>query len=310
MLSTGNFDKFWFWTVEYASKYATSEIPLSEATTMFNMSFKPMFDEFFLIWILSFFGIIFTWLSAYELKTKIWITLFSISSFAAICPGFYFRQHYFIVLIPAVGILTAMTLDYFVSLIVSKLNISFIKIIPFLIVSFVSINAVAKGKQYFLKIKPVQLCKMIYGTNPFTESVEIANYINKNTSKDDKIAILGSEPQILVYADRMSGTGHIYTYGLMEIHDYNKKMQEEMIAEIEKSKPKYFIFCNVRTSWLPRPGSEMGIFDWNSKYTQANYELVGLADIAPQGQSPIYWDSEANRQPQSQEYILVYRRKN
>jgi hypothetical protein len=95
----------------------------------------------------------------------------------------------------------------------------------------------------------------------------------------------------------------------MEIHDYNKKMQQEMMTEIETSKPKYLVYCNVRTSWLPRPGSPMEIFDWFNKYAQANYNLVGLTDIAPQGQSPMYWDAEAQRQPQSQEYILVYKRK-
>ena len=309
MYATGNFDKFWFWTIEYASKYAASGVSLDDAKTMFGMSFKPMFDEFFIVWILAIFGLIFTWVGKYSIQQKIFATCFAIFAFASICPGFYFRQHYFIVLLPAAGFMAAITMDYLIGLVTAKLNYSLIKILPFVLIILVGINAIAKGKQYYLKIKPIQLCKMIYGTNPFVESVEIAKYIKDHSTPEDKIAVLGSEPQILVYADRRSATGHIYTYGLMEIHDYNKKMQQEMIAEIEAAKPKYLVYCNVRTSWLPRPGSEMGIFDWYGKYAQSNYDLVGITDIAPQGQSISYWDAEAQRQPQGQEYILVYRKK-
>jgi hypothetical protein len=309
MSATGNFDKFWFWTIEYASKYAASGVTLEDGKMMFGMSFKPMFDEFFIIWILAIFGLVFTWIGKYSIHQKLFATFFAVFAFASICPGFYFRQHYFIVLLPAAGFMAAITMDYFIGLITTKFNYSIFKVLPFVLVILVGINAVAKGKQYYLKVKPMILCKMIYGTNPFVESVDIAKYIKDNTLKDDKIAVLGSEPQIFVYADRRSATGHIYTYGLMEIHDYNKKMQQEMMTEIETSKPKYLVYCNVRTSWLPRPGSPMEIFDWFNKYAQANYNLVGLTDIAPQGQSPMYWDAEAQRQPQSQEYILVYKRK-
>lgn len=309
MTATGNFDKFWFWTIEYASKYAASGVSWEDAKMMFGMSFKPMFDEFFIVWIIAIFGLLFTWVGKYTIQQKIFATSFAVFSFASICPGFYFRQHYFIVLLPAVAFLASITMDYLIGLVTAKLNYSLIKIIPFIVILLVGINAIAKGKQYYLKIKPVQLCKMIYGTNPFVESVEIARYIKEHTTPTDKIAVLGSEPQIFVYADRRSATGHIYTYGLMEIHDYNKKMQQEMIAEIELAKPKYLVYVNVRFSWLPRPDSEMGIFDWYGKYAQANYDLVGVTDIAPQGQSISYWDAEAQRQPQGQEYILVYVRK-
>ena len=258
MVSSGNFDKFWFWTVEYASKYAASGLSIDDAKQMFGMSFKPMFDEFIFIWLLGFAGILFVWLSKYDLQKKLFATYYMVIAFACVCPGFYFRQHYFIVWLPAVGLMAALTLDYFANLITTKLNLAFFKILPIIIVSLVGIMAVVKNKPYYTKVKPMQLCKMIYGTNPFVESVEIADYIKKNTDENDKIAVLGSEPQIFVYSDRQSATGHIYTYGLMEIHDYNKTMQKEMISEIEREKPKYIVYCNVRFSWLPRPGSVTG----------------------------------------------------
>ena len=90
--------------------------------------------------------------------------------------------------------------------------------------------------------------KSLYRTNPTVEAVDIARYIKKNSSPEDKIAILGSEPEILFYSDRLSATGYIYTYNMVEDHAYNLKMQEEMISEIENAKPSYIVFVNVSFS--------------------------------------------------------------
>lgn len=57
---------------------------------------------------------------------------------------------------------------------------------------------------------------MTYGLNPFPESLEIGRFIRENSAENDRIAVIGSEPQIYFYSDRRAATGHIYTYALME----------------------------------------------------------------------------------------------
>lgn len=304
MVMGGNFDTFWFWTVEYASKYAGG-VDWEQGKMLLGMTFKPIWDELMWFWLVAFVGLIIIWVSKYSLEVKITLMLFVLMGIASVCPGFYFRQHYFIVVLPSVALLVGVTSDF-----VAKLfKANSLRFLPLVILSFLCIGVYAKGKMYFIKTKPMPLCKMIYGTNPFVESVEIANYIQKNSKETDKIAVLGSEPQIALYADRKSATGHIYTYGLMENQPFNKKMQAEMISEIEKNKPEFLIYCNIRTSWLIQQGSPMDIFDWYGKYANQNYNIVGLIDVAPQGQSNYYFDADANRQPQSQEYVLIYRKK-
>lgn len=305
MLAAGNFDKFWFWTFQYAQKYAAGAT-WEEGKMLFGMTFKPMWDEYMLVYLLSFLGLIMVWVSNYQLSAKLLATGFYLFAFLTVVPGFYFRQHYFIPWLPAVALSAALAIDVILQK-VAKKNLSFI---GFALVAIIVAVALNKNKIYYFKTKPERLCKMIYGSNPFTESVEIAKYIQANTDKNDKIAVLGSEPQIMVYANRQSATGHIYTYGLMEIHDYNKQMQQEMMAEIEAGKPKYIVYCNVRTSWLPRPGSVMDIFDWYATYVQQNYEVVGIADMVAPLQTNFYWDDEAkNYRPQAQEYLVIYKRK-
>ena len=43
---------------------------------------------------------------------------------------------------------------------------------------------------------PVEVCRMMYGANPFPESYPIAEYLKEHTSAGDRIAVIGSEPQI------------------------------------------------------------------------------------------------------------------
>ncbi|MFN0050351.1 MAG: ArnT family glycosyltransferase [Cytophagales bacterium] len=304
---TGVFDKFWFWTIEYASKYA-SGVDFEQGKMLFNMSFKPMWDEFPIIWIVFFLSIPLLWLSKLTLVQKSMAIAFALFTFLTVCPGFYFRQHYFIPFLPAVGLVVGLGVSTIATYLKDNMKLNAGLAIALIILVLSSSIAWSKNKIYYFKAKPLLLSRMIYGTNPFVESLEVAKYIEQNSAKDDKIAILGSEPQIFLYANRNSGTGYIYTYGLMEIHAYNKQMQQEMIAEIEKSKPKFIVFCNIGTSWLMRPDSPKLIFDWFNKYAQENYVVDGIADIT--GQNPIYkWGAEAAYYRPQAEHLVVYKRR-
>lgn len=309
MLASGTFDKFWFWTVQYASKYA-SGLPWSQGKDLLDMTFAPIWAEFKWIWILAIAGIVIVLFTKFSIKQKILAIVFAVFAALATTPGFYFRQHYFIVALPAAALLASIALDYAGRWTAEKTKIKLISILlPLIVFIFFYNNVVSKTDWFYSAKDPVALCKMIYGTNPFVESVEIANYIKANSSDTDKIAVLGSEPQIPFYANRKSVTGHIYTYGLMEIHEYNLKMQEEMIAEIEKAKPLFLVFCNVPFSWLSKPNSPMRIFDWYNKYATDNYNIVGLVDIPDQGPSSYYWNADAQRQPKNKNSVWVFKRK-
>jgi hypothetical protein len=306
----GAFDKFWFWTMEYASKYA-SGVSLKDGKSLFASSFEPMWQEFGLFWLLFFAGVILIFLTKFSMKQKLFAVLFALFAFLTICPGFYFRKHYFISLLPAVGLLGAFALYYVNSLITHFLKIKSLAFLPFIIFCIAAVVALSKNEDYYFNSEPNEVSITIYGSNPFVESVEIAKYIKENSDNTDKIAVLGSEPQIFFYANRHSATGYIYTYGLMEIHAYNKKMQEEMIAEIEKNKPKFFVYCNISASWLMRPESPRLIFEWANKYLDQYYELTGIVDIAGSDLTYYKWNNEAKTyKPVSNEFVKIFKRKN
>jgi hypothetical protein len=309
MLATGTFDKFWFWTIKYASQYA-SGVPWEQGKNALSHNFSAIWKENILIWILALFGFVIVSFAKFTVKQKILAVSFAIFCVLATTPGFYFRRHYFVVVLPAAALLAGITLDYAGRFMTDKFKIRSIGFaFPLIVLSFLFIVTLANDKVYYLTGNPLMLCKSIYQTNPFTESIEIAKFIKANSSETDKIAVLGSEPQIPFYADRKSATGHIYMYGLMEIHENNVKMQEEMISEIEKNKPLFLVFCNIPFSWLRKPNSPMNIFEWFNKYSSANYNIVGMVDIPDQGMSSFYWNDDANRKPQNNNFVRIFKRK-
>ena len=140
---------------------------------------------------------------------------------------------------------------------------------------------------------------MIYNGNPFLECPQIAEYLEKNTSPDDTIAVLGSEPEIFFDAKRRSATGYIYTYALMEEQRMAPGMQQEMIEEIEAKKPKFIVFTNARYSWLPHPKAPTKIFEWADRGTcPPNYDVAGVLKLKrTQLETESFWGEQLRQLP-------------
>jgi hypothetical protein len=152
---------------------------------------------------------------------------------------------------------------------------------------------------------------MMYGANPFSEAVRVAQYLREHSDPTDPIAILGSEPEIYFYANRHSATGYIYTYGLMEPQRFAGQMQREMMREIEAARPKYVVIVAVAMSWLRSPNSETAIFDWIDRYTAEEFRLDGLVNIVSRNRNDYYLQLSVDPGSiqLSQYYLLIFKRR-
>ena len=306
----GVFEKFWFWTFDYARQYVAS-LPLSIGLRNLKIMIMYIAGSVILIWIAAGVGLTGLLWNKKIRKRSGFVAGFSLFSFLAICPGFYFRSHYFILLLPAVGLLAGITMASVRDVCTPSKDVFFRKIIPVILALVILFGAVYQQRTFLFKMTPQQVCYTTYPGNPFCESLEIASYIKEHSTEDDSIAVIGSEPQIYFYTDRRSATGHIYTYALMETHQYASKMQKEMIAEIESARPKFLIFVNVSTSWLVRPNSDQSIFKWFEQYSRNHYSRVGIIDIISPGQAVYRWENElAGYSPRSKLFVEVLERKN
>lgn len=309
--AAGVFEKFWFWTFTYAREYATP-LTLKDGIYNFKTVFGPIVSEFALLWVFAGLGLAVIIFADMDKDLFMFMSLFSLFSLLSVCPGLHFRHHYFIQILPAFSLLVGVSLSYLNRLIKDKWKRKYVAAAaPILVFALAVGSGVFLFKGYYFRLNPLVLSKMIYGaTNFFPESMEIGAFIKAHSNENDKIAILGSEPQILFYADRSSATGYIYTYGLMEINKYNRMMQEEMISEIEKEGPEFIIFCKNKGSWLVRPGSPMLIFEWADQYVWKYYDVVGLVDITGEKRIVYKWFEDTRDYVlQSEDNILIFKKK-
>ena len=95
----------------------------------------------------------------------------------------------------------------------------------------------------------------------------------------------------------------------MEPQKYARRMQEEMISEIEHARPKYLISVVMRDSWLKRPGSDRLIFDWATQYLANNYTVAGFVNLVAPGETDYYFEDIPQSVLQLGNYILIYEKK-
>jgi len=263
-----------------------------------------------LLWILAGIGLLALWLNKKVRQRSLFMTGFLLFSFLAICPGLYFRPHYFILLLPALALLVGIWAGSVRDVFAGGRTALLTRVVPILLFLAVLFHATYQQWNYFFVMSPSRVTRTTYGSNPFLESLEIARFIKERSTKDDRVAVVGSEPQIYFYSNRRSATGYIYTYPLMGNHNYALKMQEEMIREIEMSRPEFLVFVNVDTSWMNRPDSGRLIFQWFKQYQQKYYRQVGVIDIISHDQTIYRWGRDSiGYLPLSEHWLTVFQRK-
>lgn len=302
----GVFNRFWLWTIDYARQYG-SLVPFSQAPRYFFYSAKEVIVAGWPIWTLAGIGVVAGLWDRRTRSVAAFLLGFLFFSGLALCPGFYFRLHYFILVLPAVSLLAGVGIGRLLDLSADRWGV--VRFIPILILGFALAWPILAERKFFFEASPVDASRMIYPEAPFVESVRIAEYLREHTTRNDTIAVLGSEPQIYFYSDRHSATGYIYTYGLMENQKYANQMQQEMIREIELARPKFLISVVMPDSWLQRPESERLIFTWANEYAAQNYTVAGFVNLVAPGKTDYYFDDVPQSVPQLGKYILIYQRK-
>jgi hypothetical protein len=274
MLKAGVFHTFWFWTFVYAREYS-SEATSSDAFALFRMAVPYVTAHVALIWVIAGVGLTaFAW-SAHARSHAFLVSSFLLISLLAVCPGFYFRPHYFVLALPAVALLAGMAVSCATQRFSASGGRRRVVFIPAFLFLIAFSYSVFQQRELFFQMDPVAAIRSVYPGNPFPEAIEVAKFIKGHAPEGARIAVLGSEPEIYFYSHRHSATGYIYTYPLMEPQEYASKMQKEMIAEIESARPEYLVYIDMPCSWSPM-GEDWSIFGWILAYTRTNYQLVGV----------------------------------
>ncbi len=305
-LFAGAFDNFWHWTVEYAGSYI-SQVPISQAPAAFLAALTEITSSMPALWIPAGAGLLLLLLGKWPGRNRFLLLLLTLFSLAAISPGFYFRPHYFILILPAAAILAGGALQGAYSLRSSQMSKGAAKGITLVLAASCLLFSIAGQQDFFFKLTPDQVCRRIFGMNPFVESPEIAQFLQARTAPNETIAVIGSEPQIYFYASRRAATGFIYTYALMEKQPFALEMQQQMIREIEEAKPPFLVYVRNAHSWGDQTDSHTELFDWFGPYHEAHYHMVGLINQF-RTHSDYHWEGDIPWPPKTNYWIAILER--
>jgi hypothetical protein len=300
LFRAGVFPSFWFWTWSYAREYG-SLTTLPYAWVLLRAAL-PWAVRPFVLWEIAAVGLAATLWSSHARAHTGFVATFFLFSVLAVCPGLYFRSHYFILVLPAGALCTGIGVWALQQVLAErrfgKLTVWF-PVLYFALAFGISVRTQYKT---FFRFDPVTLSRKILPEDPVIEAAEAASYIKQHSLKQDTVGVIGSEPEICFYSARRCASSYLYTYPLLEKQKFARQMQNAMMQELHAAQPRFLVYVDVGRSWGTRTAMEenRGFFDQAWAFAHSNYEVVDQVAVA--GDPDHLWGDHA--------YLYVFRRKN
>lgn len=281
----GVFRNFWFWTVSYASAYAAEE-PLGGALRLLRDEGGRILPVGLPVLILALLGVVALYRNPRPANHRDFVIGLLLASAVGVCAGFYFRNHYFILLLPVISLLAGLALSSISDFVnrwtlTQKIAQPAAKWTPLVVFFLVFVIGMVQQRRFFFAANTILASNQVYADNPFLAAREIAKYLESSAPPEALITVLGSEPEIYFYSHRHSATGYVYTYGLVEDQQYASRMQQEMIQEITRAQPQFVVFVDNELSWLWKQGGgpQEPFLNWIQSYINADYTKTAQVDV-------------------------------
>ena len=279
LYAAGVFRTFWFWTFSYARAYG-ARLPFALGMQELSDNGTPILLNGTGLYLIAALGLV---LLFWDRRVRPhWPFIAGLLAFSSIgvSAGFFFRSHYFILLIPAVSLLTGIGVGSATEMLRDRQYTTAWVAAPALLFAAGFVITLVQEHKTLLAPDSATANRRMYPSNPFPEAREIAEYVKNNSSPDAKIVVFGSEPEIYFFSQRHSATGYIYVYSLMEDQPYAQTMQQEMIREVTRAQPDFAIFVDDGLSWFWQPGESREAFlEWIRTFVNGNYEKVAQVEI-------------------------------
>jgi hypothetical protein len=280
LLRAGVFPSFWFWTWSYAWQYGV-------ATTWPDVqyalhAFLPGVIRPFVIWEIIAVGLAAPMWSRFARTHAGFVTCFFLFSCLAVFPGFYFRPHYYILVLPAAALGAGIAVSAARQILLEKRLGTFFVWFPVLYFSIaLAISVRAECRKYFSLDLDAAARKMHPG-EPFPEAVVVGSYIKAHSDQRDTIAIFGSESEICFYAARHCASSYLYFFPLMEKQKFARQMQDDMMRQIRAAQPRFLVYVSEVRSWGSngQVQENQDLVDRTWAYAHNGYELVDEVALA------------------------------
>jgi hypothetical protein len=305
----GSFKEMMYWAYYFPKEYV-GKISLEMGEQMFKYNLNVITQNYMFFWVHSLLAIVVCLIKPVSNKMKAFTITLLIFSFLTIVPGLYFYGHYWIQILPGLSVAAGMTCYGIITLLQKNIKFKGLKYIYLSVFGLFVFSHVSALKEYYFEPDYESILRSVYGDNPFPEAWEISEYINAHSKPEDGIAIVGSEPEIYFYTKKKCPSRHAYFSFLVWDVPESAKWQREFTSDVEKAKPRFFIFFNHGISLLVQKNTDHYIFDWMKKYIDDNYRLIGIVDMID-GQHSVYkWNEQINNyKPAGRNVVYIFDRK-
>ena len=276
MLQAGVFANFWFWTWTYARAYG-SITSLSDSWRLYLRYTLPWAVRPFILWEIALAGLVAPLWSRVAREHGGFVAGFFLTSALAVCPGLYFRPHYFILLLPAASLCVGIAVECARRELLHK-KLSYGAWLPLAVFAIAYVFSIhGQWKTYFHFASDGLSRKMYSDGQAFPEDVQAAEFIQSRSKPQDEIGILGSEPEICFYTKLRCATDYLYMYPLLENQRYSRQMQDEMMRELKNRRPRFLVYVD-------------GSWSWNWKFTLEENRtfLAAVWDFAHDGYQEVH----------------------
>jgi hypothetical protein len=274
----GVFGNFWFWTFTYAREYS-SETSLATGWQALRQSLQWVLHPF-PVWAIAEIGFVTLFWDRRWRPQIFFLAAFTACSLLAVCAGFYFRPHYYILVLPAASILAGLAVTSAGRLLAERGFAQSARLVPVLVFCSACAFSLWEQRAFLFELDSVAAGQKIYAANPFAEAVPVADTVRAWTTKEDTIAVFGSEPEIYFFSRRHSAAAYIYMYDLIKAQPYQLRMRQEMMRQIERARPRIVIYVDDWASWGWKRGQENDeFFAWMDRYIREGYEPVQQIQI-------------------------------
>lgn len=287
LVRAGVFPNFWFWTWTYALQYA-SITSLADSWRLYLKFTLPWAVRPFVLWEIALVGLAAPLWSRYAHAHSGFVTGFLVTSVFAVCPGLYFRPHYFILLLPAVALCVGIAVQC-ARRELDRRNRRSLGLVPLLLFAIAYLASVHGQWKTYFHLDPTALSRKLYNDGVAnSEDVAVADIVKAHAMPRDQLGIIGSEPEICFYTRLRCTGGYIYMYPLMERQRLAQQMQREMRQQFESTRPRFVVFVDGSWSWdwkftlqENRP-----FFEWAWGFVHTGYELVDEVPVTDAGGEP------------------------
>ncbi len=281
--AVGDLWSFMFWTVDYA-RYYGHEYPWSMRLAVLRLhGYDGLVRDNQPVLVLAALGLASPWWCERLKNWKVLTIGLPLVAFVATSAGGVYRQHYFILMVPAIALLAG----WGVSALVRELPLVSRawprEILALAITALALVGAFNRYVFWYRPLNQEQMDNVISQNSPFRVAPRLSKYLAEHTQPDERVAILGSEPEILFYAHRRSAMQFLYVYPLTERHPYTLRMQQMAIADLE-AKPRLVVWINQTSSWLGGPDADQSFFDWVDGYLK-DFRIVAVAPLSPKSRT-------------------------